>query len=501
MTEMILSLFNPNTLLPHRAGVAGLALALSAIEADQALVQWQVLEHEVRLKWSVSDREAVEWLLQKTYQIKDGYLNVSALKLDQQSRYIFTDGVTTTFLQHPKQRSFDKQMVSLTFLVDEGQPEIQVSYRPLIDCYYTGGFKEAFNKKGQFLSSIEVKGHHLPGLVEDFVNGAYQESPENFVALLFLPIACQYYRLPGFLSALVIPSVTSLPAWVNRRKIYGAKTIGKLTPYGEFRAHGAGESGLRFLLHEKLIEDSQSFKVDYCEVYRLGKQPWDGNQSYLKQAVYRVQVTDQMLKLYQDAWQLFPATVRKTDKEDTWLAPSKVLPWIADNLIIGKSWYQGFFEFRKANDIYERKGLVTMTKHFLEPFEQSFFDAIQGSFSTYLKKQIEQANKQGRKLDYPQVTNKIIYRLQRPSTQQEFASAVVDFMSQNRSQTLRGVGTEIYQWLYRSNNWKQARDLALLGIVTYEGKNKKGETEVPEEVLDQTIDREGEEGGFEMSLD
>lgn len=235
MTEMILSLFNPNSLLPHRAGVAGLALALSAIDPTDAPLQWEVTDDAVKLTWDCTDKEAIQWLLKETYQIKDGYLNVKALKLDDQSRYIFTDGVTTTFLQHSKQRSLDKQTQSLSFQVDEGQPEIQVNHRQLLDCYYTRDFKEAFSSKGKFQKSIPLKGHHLPGLVEDFANGAYQESPENYLALLFLPIACHYYRLPNFLSGLVILSVSNLKAWVKRRKAYAAKTVTKLKPYGEFR--------------------------------------------------------------------------------------------------------------------------------------------------------------------------------------------------------------------------------------------------------------------------
>ncbi|MEB3225796.1 MAG: type I-MYXAN CRISPR-associated Cas8a1/Cmx1 [Synechococcus sp.] len=502
MTEMILSLFNPNSLLPHRAGLAGLALALSALDSSDAPVKWEVTEDEVKLTWDCTDKEAIQWLLQNTYQIKDGYLDVKALNLDEQSRYVFTDGVTTTFLQHSKQRSLDKQTTSLSFQVDEGQPEIQVNYRPLLSCYYTSDFKEAFNNKGTFKKTIPLKGHHLPGLVEDFANGAYQESPENYLALLFLPIACHYYRLPGFLSGLVIPSVTNLKAWVKRRKVFSGRAVTKLKPYGEFCANGAGESALRFLLQEKLIQDSQDFKVDYCEVYRLGKQPWDGNQAYLKQEVYRVYATAEMLQIYQDAWGLFPSIVRTNDKGKSWLASSKVLPWIADNLIKGDRWYQGFFEFRKANDIYERKGLVSMTKveNALTPPEQIFFDSIQGAFSRYLRGQFEQATKQGRKLDYPQVTRKVIYRLQRPNTQQEFASAVVDFLSQFPSKAARGAGAEIYQWLYRDRQWKQARDLALLAIATYEGKNKQGEAEVPEEILDQTISEEDTDEAFELSV-
>lgn len=502
MTTMTLSLFNPNSLLPHRAGVAGLALALSALDSQGAPLRWNVTDSDIKLSWNGSDKEAVQWLLSQTYEIKDGYLNVKALQLDEPRRYIFTDGVTTTFLQHSQQRSFDKTTQSKGFKIDEGQPEIRIDYRPLLTCYYTGEFKESFNTKGKFKKEIPLKGHHLPGLVEDFANGAYQESPENYLSLLFLPIACQYYRLPGFLSALVIPSVTNLTVWVKRRQASTSKTAQKLTPYGEFRANGAGESALRFLLQEKLIEDSQDFRVNYCEVYRLGKQPWDGNQSYLKQAVYRVQATDQVLELYQNAWQFFPSVVRKTqdkDGEKTWLAHSKVLPWIADNLIAQRRWYEGFFEFRKTTEIYERKGLIKMT-NYLEPLEQTFFDAIKGGFSFYRWKQGKEATKQGRQLDYSQVMEKIIYRFQRPSTQTEFAAAVVKFLSQNPNRAALGAGPEIYHWLHRQQNWKQARDLALLAIVTYEGKNKQGETEVPEEILDQTVTVAKSESGLELDL-
>jgi CRISPR-associated protein Cas8a1/Csx13 len=494
MTQITLSIYEPNTLLPHRGGIAGLALALSALSPNDAPVRWEVTEDGVNLSWEGSDKEAVLWLTQQTYQIKDGYLNVPVLNLDTQGKYTFSEGVITTFLQHSKQRSLNKTPVSLSFTVEEGQPEITLSFRPLENCYYTQDFKEAFNNKGKFNPKISLKGQHLPGLVECFVNGAYQESPEGFLALLFLPLACSYYKLPGYGSALVIPEVTNLPEWVKQRKLYPSKS------YQNFRSSGAGESGLRFLLQEKLVEHNQQFRVNYCEVYQLGKQPWDGNQSYLKQAVYRIQVTDEILGLYQNAYYLFPNQVRKNDKGETWLAISKVLPWIADNLVAHKVWYSGFYEFRKHYPLYERKGLITMTQY-LTPDEQILFDAIQGAFSSYLRGQIQQATKQGRSLDYGQVTDKVIHRLQRPSTQQEFATALVDFLSQFRSKKARGVGAQIYSWIHREANWKQARDLALLAITTYSGKGKDGTTEIPEEIIEKIdANTEVETETFEMSL-
>jgi len=492
MKEFTLSIFDPNTLLPHRSGIAGLALALSVIDPKDAPLTWEVTEDAVKLAWEGNDRDVVKWLLDQTYQVtKDGYLDVPALNLDSQGHYTFTEGVLSTFLQHSKQRSRDSLGVAKAFSIDDGQPEIKVEFRPLLSCYYTGELKEAFNSKGLFKSEISLKGHHLPGLVECFVNGAYQESPEGFMALLFLPLACGYYRLPGFRMAVVIPEVMNLKQWVNRRQSFSGRT------YRNFRSSGAGESALHFLLQEKLIEDAQLERVKYCEVYQLGKQTWDANQSYLKQAVYRIEVQDRVLELYNSAIQFFPSKVKQTDKGESWLAISKVLPWICDNLVAEKAWYAGFFEFRKRNDLYEREGLVKMTD-VLADKDKTLFDTVQGAFSAYLRGQIVQAQKQGRKLDYGRVTDKVIYRMQRPSTQQEFATALVDFLSQFRSKASRGVGLEIYHWLH-GENWRQARDLTLLAIATY--TSKKGDALDGEEVpIESSPDTEDESDVFEMSV-
>jgi CRISPR-associated protein Cas8a1/Csx13 len=478
--KFTLSLFDPNTLLPHRAGIAGLALALSVLDANDAPLHWEVTEDAVNLAWEGTDREAVEGLLHRTYQLRDGYLHLPALKLDRQGSYAFSEGVLSTFLQHVQQRKLAKDSTSLSFQIDENQPEVTVSYKPILECFYVKPLTDPFTSKGQFKPKISIKGNILPGLTECFINGPYGESPERFLALLFLPLACNYYRLPSFpqpknvRSALVIPEVTHLKMWVRQRQEFSGRT------YRNFRKASAGESALSFLLQEKSRESARQFGVRYCEVYQLGGQPWDPKQSYLKQSVIRVQVTDEILELYESATQYFPSRVVKKENGETWLALSKVLPWIADNLVAGRVWYAGFFEFRQANEIYERQGLVTMTEY-LNSEEQVLFDAVQGAFRNYLRLQRNQADEQKRPLDYGQVTDKVIYRLQRPSTQQEFATALVDFVSQYRSKALRSVGPQLSWWIHKEANWRKARDLTLLAIATYEGKKKETEADSHEE--------------------
>jgi hypothetical protein len=168
LTEFKLSIFDPNTLLPHRAGIAGLALSLSVLSREDAPLTWEVTDDAVKLAWQSSDFAAVKWLLDQTYQITpDGYLKVPALKLDGQGHYTFTQGVLSTFLQHSKQRNLDTP-VTRSFPIDPDQPEIIINVRPLLNCYYTEDIKEAFNSKGTFKKEISLKGQHLPGLVECF---------------------------------------------------------------------------------------------------------------------------------------------------------------------------------------------------------------------------------------------------------------------------------------------------------------------------------------------
>ncbi|OCQ99506.1 type I-MYXAN CRISPR-associated Cas8a1/Cmx1 [Nostoc sp. MBR 210] len=471
MRQFTLSLLDPNTLLPHRAGIAGLALALSDINQENALIKSNISEDTVSLSWECSDKEALEWLRQETYQIEDGLLVARSLKLSPQGKYAFSQGVISTFLQHSKQRTLEKTHTLIPIVVEANLPEITISYRKLLDCYYLREFKGVFNSKGKFNSTIPIKGHHLPGLVECFVNGEYQESPTGFIALLFLPLACSYYLLMNGRYALVIPEVTNLNAWVNRRQQQGSRS------YQDFRSPSASEAGLRLLLEEQTITDLNRHKVKYCEVYQLGKQPWDMQQTGLKQAVYRIHALDNILAIYQSAVVLFKPKLRVTDKGQPWLALSKVLPWIAENLVARRAWYSGFYEFHKANDIYERKGLVSMTENFLQQHERNLFEAVQGAFRVYLSGQNKQAKRQGRPLDYGQVTDKVIYRLQSPNTQQEFAKALVDFLSQFRSKSARGVGQEIYAWIHGAE-WRKARDLSLLAIATYQGKGQNGASDV-----------------------
>lgn len=136
-------------------------------------------------------------------------------------------------------------------------------------------------------------------------------------------MACAYYRLPGYRSAVVIPEVVNLSQWIKQRQQLSASTAQNLSTkeqqlvkrsYRNYQSSGAAESALYFLLQERVIAGAEALRVRRCEVYQLGKQAWDGNQSYLKQAVHHVNANDRILEIYESAYYLFPPKMRKNDK-------------------------------------------------------------------------------------------------------------------------------------------------------------------------------------------
>jgi len=104
LSKFELSIFDPNTLLPHRAGIAGLALVLSTLDPNDAPISWEITEDTVTLNWDCSDKEVLDWLLAQTYQINDGMLVAKTLNLSTHGKLAFSQGVLSTFLQHPRHK-------------------------------------------------------------------------------------------------------------------------------------------------------------------------------------------------------------------------------------------------------------------------------------------------------------------------------------------------------------------------------------------------------------
>jgi CRISPR-associated protein Cas8a1/Csx13 len=496
MSEFSLSIFDPNTLLPHRAGIAGLALALSVLDPKNAPLSWEVTENSVTLAWEGNDRDSFEWLLNKTYQLtNDGYIDSPALNLDFQGLHVFTQGLLNSFLQHTQHRKLGSSM-QRRLSIDEGEPEVLIKSVQVLGCYYTEKI-DCFDKKGKFKEKINLKSQHLPGLEGCFINGEYKESPQGFLPLLFLPLSCGYYELPPKTvggkttsrSAIIIPGISNLLKWVHRRKEFPARS------YRNFRSSSLGEATLNFLLDGILDDNFQTLAVDYCEVYQLGKQSWShSSQSYVKQVVYRADKNPILLKQYQVATSFFPSRIRQKNDGEVFFSISRTLPWICDNLIVSKPWYTGFSEFMKIR-LNPRKpkseknflvyklqlgGLIKMTQYLNEQ-EEILFDAVQGSFSYYLAKQFSYRQGQlGRELNKENLqdvmsssTEKVVNRLQRPNTRFDFAKTLVEFLSDHPTKHLKAVGPQIYNWIHREENWRQAKDLTLLAIATY--TSKKGD--------------------------
>ena len=81
--------------------------------------------------------------------------------------------------------------------------------------------------------------------------------------------------------------------------------------------------------------------------------------------------------------------------------------------------------------------------------------------------------------------------LQRPNTRFDFAKALVKFLSDYPTNSLKAVGPQIYQWIHREENWRQAKDLTLLAIATY--TSKKGDALDGEDISSESSPESEEE--------
>jgi len=143
---------------------------------------------------------------------------------------------------------------------------------------------------------------------------------------------------------------------------------------------------------------------------------------------------------------------------------------------------------------------------FLSESERLLFQSVHVAFGTFRVGQFKaRSDQMGGSLTKEQgwdvakrSADTAIYRLQRPATQQEFAKALVDFLAQYRPSAAKGEGLEIYAWLHTGDNWRKARDLALLAIATYKKKTLE-ETGDPDLGVDE-IEPEEDSEGFEYTF-
>ena len=225
---MTLQLDDRRLTMLHSAGIAGLAMTLAQLDRlypqshqRPAGLSWLSDEVKIELFWTGDDAIALGWLLSESFKLDgDGLISLTGLvpaKMEFPARLAVHQGIIKSFLQHGASR---KSKDSSTAISIDGK-DVEISYKKLTSYAHQKFVKDLCDRKGRLQTQpIGIKSWLYPGATVrhhvDEEATIFRESPELALALIFAPLACQFFFLPNdnFFNnpriVLVIPGVTNL---------------------------------------------------------------------------------------------------------------------------------------------------------------------------------------------------------------------------------------------------------------------------------------------------
>lgn len=513
MQQLEFHLGDPSFTLLHRAGLAGLYMTLKHLETEKVTslegLTWELDQRKVLLRWKGHDQTALNWLLTESFQLHDGLIALRGLDsktMRKDAQIIVHQGILGTFLQHNStHKSSGTRSESLQFGGEEA-PQIPVSYKVLTRYVYQEFASSLCDKQGNFLEKpISVAGWLNPGASVRHVafssDTSFEESPKNALVLLFAPVACYYYNLRSRLRdkraqyALVIPEVSDLQRYAQYR---GNPNL-RDAAYQDFYACSLGDAGLRFLTYETTTNLAGTFKVPRCQVLTLGTVAW-ATQQKTRTDLYTIGAEAEVCYNYQVCRDQFP-TQSVQGKDGNFVASSFARELITDNLARSRHWYAGIAEKVSSNELfqrlaYERGGLYQVIQKIQSDEREKLFIRVCHEALKFTYGQVAGNTKEGEKPNFDKVTVRIRTGLGRCKNAASFREFITDFWSRaGKLPTLQANWQDLMEFVMQDNQWKKPRDLALLALASYPGKEgsvnsrTSGTTEdISEAQEDESID-------------
>ncbi|MEP0923433.1 type I-MYXAN CRISPR-associated Cas8a1/Cmx1 [Leptolyngbya sp. ST-U4] len=510
MQKLEFHLGNPSFTLLHRAGLAGLFMTLKQLQTEKVTppgnLIWELSQQKVLLQWEGHDQTVLDWLLTESFQLNDGLIALRALDsktMRKDAQVIVHQGILGTFLQHTStHKSSGVRSESLQF-GGEDAPEIPVSYKILTRYVYQEFASSLCDKQGKFLNKpISVAGWLNPGAVVRHVafsaDTSFEELPDNAFVLLFAPIACYYYNLRSRFRdkraqyALVVPEVQDLEQYSAYRRNSNLRDAA----YKDFYAYSLGDAGLHFLTYET-TKLAKTFKVPRCQVLTLGTVAW-ATQQKTRTDLYTVEADTEVCYNYQVCCDQFPPRLVQ-GKDANFVAISLARELITDNLARSKPWYVGIAEKVNSNELfqrlaYERGGLYQVIQKIQSDEREKLFVKACHEALRFTYGKVAGNTKEGEKPNFDKVTVRIRTGLGRCKNAASFREFITDFWSRaGKLPTLQANWQDLMEFVMQDSQWKKSRDLALLALASYpgkEGSNSNQNFDRTEEVLEIQEDAE-----------
>ena len=507
-SSLVLKLGAPGMTPMHRAGLGGLAATLFAFERSEKKrppdFNWSITPTELTLDFGKPEnaKPFFEWLFSFAFQIKDEliYLPGQYGKIPPiEVRARLQQGITLTFLQHGQTRKLGEEK---TVSYDFEDKKIEFTYKTCLSYTHQTAWKEWVNNKGELvIKDYDVQGPVNPGAVVRHV--AFTSSTKVSQPLeLVLPLQ---FALAGTLSlpinravgVLVLPYIQDLVEFAKRRS--------DMTPMSikDTFVAGTGDAVLQMEIRQRGKSAIKKAKAAGGDAISFRPMPWSTQQKSRSEILSVSNLDKELLAFYN--WvlsYLHPRLVKKvteikqgrgknavtSEKIEYYWTDNVVRPFIANNLVQGKYWFAGFVRFANSNDPasgkpfwekikYERKGLSDMVNDEKLDWKldgaRSLVLAVQEALRGCYGKVGSDKNVSdtGLKNRFKGEYEKWRLAFAGSKTPEQFRFSLGDMFSRGKTKKDSELKTN-WEKITRliMQDWQLARDLALIGLASYKGK-------------------------------
>lgn len=476
----------------HRGGMLGLWMSLKQLEKNYPKLNqrpsnltWHLTATTITFDWQGQDFAVMDWLLKQCFQINDkGLIQFVGLRsLNPINQIHNHQSIHDTFLRHNK--FYKKETVCTeTLTVEVGS--IKLKYRGL-SWYVHQTFAEALcDEEGYLIDEyIPIVSWLYPGATVRHAKlqavTKIEEKTEYAFALLFLPIACQYFTLLSNSTkrdkkqaaryAVVIPDVYNLEEAGNRLWQLGDRE------YQDCFVNNLGEAALKY--HS--FSDQQITSPQNCKVLLYEKLNKKSRQRIIL-GMEDFNITPQAVRDYQFVSRNFiDNKIFVYDNQSFTVKVNSIRAIIAENLSRILPWWWDLWERLYQTEplesedldrqlVYNRRGLLAMLEQdtklqIYQDFIRAFHEALRKIYAKkYDKKRNRAENNQRIDKEYRAIRSE----LSRCYDQESLEDFLADFLSK------AGLNSSLYdRWehilplIVDEANWKRTRNLSLLALASY----------------------------------
>ena len=516
MESLTCDLFAPGMTPLHRAGLGGLVSTLRWIEkslpeAERPLGQWIVDERSVILSWEEAEeaKPFFDRLFNLAFQIQEGLIYLPGqygeLAPPLEVRAALHEGLLLSFYDHGPTSRGSETAIENTYEIDDKL----VSYRYLPLSWYKHQNTQG-RGKGKDGSTLMVDSLTAQvGLTSALFPGAIQrhaahsasqvtQSAELVLPLLFAPVGTMALKAggkkvndrgnrkfkPG--AALLIPDLNTL----SEVEYFLPTIIPRSARDCQIAnvADAALQAEIRLRSRNLLDRETLSgLRCVWCC-------PTDWNSRLQPpSAVTEVSVdtTDIVLDQFEVAMAVLAPSSPRQNKEGEYFWPkSYVRPFIAENLVSGRPWYAGFTRLMTAKDEsmkkpkpirdalkFERGGLHTMTEEIQwdHPGEEIIVRAVHEAMrcrygriaAENTQNEVTMKNRMNREYERQRLA------FLGAKTANALRHALADLWSRAGSNSVLRESWPHVLPLLSNEKWQLTRDLALIALASYQGKEQE----------------------------